>query len=180
MTVSDQKVDGKRVVQSIVKIFPDKRSPNILHGNILVPFVKIVDGKKRIPDIVCGMCKGELRDKPMVNFPIIQNLQKSSSSSSAGSIIYKHGSVIDPSNGKSYRLRIWTENNGKELRVRGYVMFLYRTQTWYKLDETLAFKYLKKCGLADDDTRFMYTNLKGVVNNKKLWEYCSNISNLEI
>ena len=33
-------------------------------------------------------------------------------------------------NGKEYKCKIWVENG--LLKVRGYVMFLYRTQTWFR------------------------------------------------
>lgn len=39
------------------------------------------------------------------------------------------GTILDPKNGEIYDAKIWLGDDGK-LNVRGYVMFLYRTQTW--------------------------------------------------
>lgn len=43
---------------------------------------------------------------------------------------YTEGEILDPTNGKVYRCKMWLE--GKDLRLRGYVGFFYRTQTWIK------------------------------------------------
>ena len=39
------------------------------------------------------------------------------------------GEILDPNNGKIYDCKIWLEGNDI-LKVRGYVGFFYRTQTW--------------------------------------------------
>jgi uncharacterized protein (DUF2147 family) len=36
--------------------------------------------------------------------------------------------ILDPEDGKAYKAEVWAE--GGKLKVRGYVGFLYRTQTW--------------------------------------------------
>ena len=38
------------------------------------------------------------------------------------------GTILDPKKGEVYDCKIWVEDG--KLQVRGYVMFLYRTQTW--------------------------------------------------
>lgn len=45
---------------------------------------------------------------------------------------YTEGEILDPTNGKVYRCKMWLE--GKDLRLRGYVGFFYRTQTWIKFE----------------------------------------------
>jgi len=37
---------------------------------------------------------------------------------------------MDPETGKVYDCKIWLENG--QLKVRGYVAFFYRTQTWLR------------------------------------------------
>ncbi len=41
---------------------------------------------------------------------------------------WEGGQIYDPHNGKSYKCSIWLEGN--TLKVRGYIGFLYETQTW--------------------------------------------------
>ncbi len=43
---------------------------------------------------------------------------------------WEGGKILDPENGNVYRCKIWVENG--DLKVRGYIMFLYRTQTWIR------------------------------------------------
>jgi uncharacterized protein (DUF2147 family) len=43
---------------------------------------------------------------------------------------YKGRTILDPEDGKVYKAEIWTEDG--KLKVRGYVGFFYRTQTWLR------------------------------------------------
>ncbi|BAO56485.1 DUF2147 domain-containing protein [Nonlabens marinus] len=75
----------------------------------------------------CVECEGKLKDQPIEGMVIIKDLKKQGK-------MYKEGTVIDPENGKSYDCKIWlNEDNPDVLMVRGYVLFLYRTQTWERL-----------------------------------------------
>jgi uncharacterized protein (DUF2147 family) len=42
------------------------------------------------------------------------------------------GEILDPDTGNVYRVKIWLEDGGKSLKVRGYIGFslLGRTQQW--------------------------------------------------
>jgi uncharacterized protein (DUF2147 family) len=42
------------------------------------------------------------------------------------------GTLYDPNKGSTYNSKIWLEDN-KTLKVRGYIGFLYETETWTKL-----------------------------------------------
>jgi uncharacterized protein (DUF2147 family) len=44
----------------------------------------------------------------------------------------KSGKIFDPAKAKTYSVQLWRE--GKLLKVRGYIAFLFRTQTWYPAD----------------------------------------------
>ncbi len=46
--------------------------------------------------------------------------------------IYIDGKVYDPDNGKTYTGKIWLEGKD-ELRMRGYVGWLYSTETWTRV-----------------------------------------------
>ena len=41
------------------------------------------------------------------------------------------GTILDPKKGKIYDCKLWLEDG--KLKVRGYLFFLYRTQTWYRV-----------------------------------------------
>lgn len=42
------------------------------------------------------------------------------------------GKVYDPNNGKFYKGKIWSEDG--QLKMRGYIGFLYRTETWTRIE----------------------------------------------
>ena len=74
----------------------------------------------------CTHCSGPDKDKPIVGLVIIRDLNPSGSS-------YKGGTILDPDDGKVYKAEIWVE--GGKLKVRGYVGFVYKTQTWPRATE---------------------------------------------
>jgi len=71
----------------------------------------------------CTQCTGADKDKPIVGLVIIRDLVSSGDS-------YKNGTILDPDDGKVYKAEIWVEDG--KLKVRGYVGFVYKTQTWLK------------------------------------------------
>ena len=78
----------------------------------------------------CIKCKGSLKDRPILGMQIINGLVKKGKNEYAG------GSILDPENGQNYRCRIWlNEDNPNELKVRGYLAFFYRTQTWIRITD---------------------------------------------
>lgn len=72
----------------------------------------------------CQSCKGKFAGKPLIGVTLIHNLQPQ------GKGKYDSGSIIDPQNGKTYKLKATL--NGNQLKVRGFVgvSLLGRTQTW--------------------------------------------------
>jgi uncharacterized protein (DUF2147 family) len=43
---------------------------------------------------------------------------------------WEDGTIMDPDNGKVYDCKLWVEDG--KLKVRGYVAFFFRTQTWVR------------------------------------------------
>ena len=81
-------------------------------------------------DATCIECKGSLKDKPILGMQIINGLVRKNENEYAG------GTILDPENGQNYRCRIWlNEANPNELKVRGYLAFFYRTQTWIRIKD---------------------------------------------
>lgn len=86
----------------------------------------LVKGKE---NALCINCEGELKDKPVVGMLIINGLKNSNKNEYGG------GEILDPENGKKFRCKIWLNpENPNELKVRGYVEFFCRTQTWLRVN----------------------------------------------
>jgi uncharacterized protein (DUF2147 family) len=90
-------------------------------GKIFGKIVSLSDPLENGKPRTCVKCPGADKDKPVVGLVIIRDLSLSGDR-------YKGGTIMDPEDGKVYRAEIWVENG--ELKVRGYVAFFYRTQTW--------------------------------------------------
>jgi len=75
-------------------------------------------------DPLCTECKGKKKDQKILGMEIITNLEFDS-----GDEEFKDGEILDPENGNVYDCKIWVDESGV-LKVRGYLYFLYRTQTW--------------------------------------------------
>ena len=73
----------------------------------------------------CTKCTGAEKDQPIVGLVIMRDLVASGDS-------YKNGTILDPEDGKVYKSEIWIEDG--KLKVRGYLGFFYKTQTWVKGD----------------------------------------------
>lgn len=73
----------------------------------------------------CVACTDERRDQPALGLVIIRNMKSDGDA-------WSGGDVLDPENGKVYTATLRLEDEGKVLKLRGYVglpMF-GRTQTW--------------------------------------------------
>jgi uncharacterized protein (DUF2147 family) len=84
------------------------------------------------PDAVCKACSGELKDKPILGMAVIRGVQ----ASSRDPALWDGGEILDPNNGKIYRVRLKPIDGGGRLEVRGYIgtPLLGRTQTWSRVE----------------------------------------------
>jgi uncharacterized protein (DUF2147 family) len=71
----------------------------------------------------CTHCSGTDKDKPIIGLVIIRDLDPSGGR-------YKGGTILDPKDGKVHKAEIWVDDG--TLKVRGYIGFFYKTQTWVK------------------------------------------------
>jgi len=88
-----------------------------LHGRIVELYEK-----DKINE-VCKLCPGDRHKKKIVGLDIIRDMAKTGSE-------WSKGTILDPETGKVYDCKIWLEDG--MLKVRGYVAFFYRTQTWVR------------------------------------------------
>ena len=79
------------------------------------------------PDPVCDKCPNDdvRKDQPMKGMVILKDLVQDGDK-------YKDGTILDPKKGKIYNCKVWIEDG--ELKLRGYIAFLFRTQTWLKVE----------------------------------------------
>ena len=84
--------------------------------------------KEAKQDDVCDKCTDERKNKPVLGLEIIRGGKKAD-----GKDLWEGGKILDPDNGKDYTLRLTPIDGGKQLQVRGYIAFLYRTQIWTRV-----------------------------------------------
>lgn len=82
---------------------------------------RVVDLLMKPDDTVCDACPGDRKGQKIVGMNIITNMVKKGD-------VYEGGQILDPTKGKVYDCKMWEE--GGNLKVRGYLGFFYRTQTW--------------------------------------------------
>jgi len=115
--------DDSGEAKSIVHIYQNQAGE--LSGKVVELFRKPQEDQ----DPVCEECPNDdPRHGQKVNGMVIMNGMKQDGN------VYAGGEILDPENGNSYRCKIWTEGQGK-LKVRGYLGFFFRTQTWVRVQE---------------------------------------------
>ena len=81
-------------------------------------------------DAVCDKCTDDRKDKPIVGMTIIRGVRQSDSDKGR----WEGGDILDPNNGKTYRVRLTPLEAGKKLEVRGFIGPFYRNQIWLRAD----------------------------------------------
>jgi uncharacterized protein (DUF2147 family) len=92
---------------------------------------KIVDPDSP-KDATCKECSDDRKDKPVVGMTIIRNVKASADDKD----LFEGGDILDPNNGKVYRVKLKLIEGGSKLDVRGYIgtPMLGRTQTWVRAE----------------------------------------------
>jgi uncharacterized protein (DUF2147 family) len=113
--------DETKTEKSLVRI---TEAGGVVSGKI----EKLLDAKTPA-DVVCEKCSDERKGQPVVGLAIIRNAK-----ADAGKEHWEGGDIVDPNNGKVYKLRLKPLDGGKKLEVRGYVGPIYRNQHWIRVD----------------------------------------------
>ncbi len=75
---------------------------------------------------VCYNCSGPLKNQPIEGLELMSGFEKKGD-------VYSGGVITDPNSGKQYKAKIWIdEDNPNRLKVRGFIAFFYKTQTWHR------------------------------------------------
>lgn len=114
-TIDDE--TGK--VRSIMHIW---ESRGVIYGRIEKIFKQPGDTG------ICSKCPGRFRDKPILGLVILWGLEET------GNNVWSGGQILDPHSGKVYRVTLTLSEDGKSLKVRGYIgiSLFGRTQYWYR------------------------------------------------
>jgi uncharacterized protein (DUF2147 family) len=74
---------------------------------------------------ICKECDGERKDKPVEGMVIIWGVSKDGD-------VWDGGKILDPKNGKTYKVKLTMMEGGNKLDVHGYIGFalLGRSQVW--------------------------------------------------
>lgn len=76
-------------------------------------------------DPICDECDAadDRYNKKVIGMEFIRGMKKDGDE-------WDDGTILDPENGKVYDCKLWVESG--DLKVRGYVAFFFRTQTWVR------------------------------------------------
>ncbi|UUX96732.1 DUF2147 domain-containing protein [Aquabacterium sp. J223] len=84
------------------------------------------------PNPVCGNCADDRKGQPVTGLQIVRGVRQDAGDAMA----WSGGEILDPENGRTYRVRLKPIDGGQRLEVRGYIgtPMLGRTQTWQRVE----------------------------------------------
>jgi uncharacterized protein (DUF2147 family) len=74
------------------------------------------------------LCTDDRKGQAKIGLEIIRDAKKSGAET-----LWEGGTILDPENGKTYKLRLTPIEGGARLQVRGYIGPFYRTQVWQRV-----------------------------------------------
>jgi uncharacterized protein (DUF2147 family) len=88
---------------------------------------KIADPSKQ--DSKCDKCSDTRKDQRVIGMTIVTGVKKAENDA-----FFDGGEILDPNNGKVYKVRMTPKDSGKTLEVRGFIGPFYRNQTWQRVE----------------------------------------------
>ena len=113
--------DETKAERSLVRI---TEKDGVLNGRI----EKLL-GDAPKTDPVCELCPDDRKGKPILGLMLIRNAKADDKKEH-----WEGGDIVDPNNGKVYKLRLKTLDGGKKLEVRGYIGPFFRNQQWIRVE----------------------------------------------
>ncbi len=84
--------------------------------------------KKEDRDKICNNCSGHLKNQPIEGLELMSGFEGNGKE-------YSGGVITDPKSGKQYKAKMWVdEQNPDRLKVRGYIAFFFKTETWHRAE----------------------------------------------
>ena len=96
-------------------------------GGVLRGKVSQILRKGADPSAKCDKCADDRKDQTILGMEIIRGVKKS-----AGNEYWDGGDILDPEEGKLYRVRLTPVDGGAKLQVRGFLGPFWRNQLWVK------------------------------------------------
>ena len=83
-------------------------------------------------DARCSECTDARKDQPVQGMTILRDIKQDPDDKA----LWIGGDILDPNNGKVYKVRLKPVDGGRKLEVRGYIgtPLLGRTQTWIRVE----------------------------------------------
>lgn len=115
-TVDDKTGEKKAIIQL-----------NESSGKVSGKIIKVLNTKDA--NALCEKCPGSLKNKPVEGLQILSGLKAN------GNNQWSDGQLVDPETGKVYSGKLTLSDNGKSLKLRGYVgsPVFGRSQTWQRV-----------------------------------------------
>ncbi|WP_405382496.1 DUF2147 domain-containing protein [Maribacter sp. LLG6340-A2] len=112
--------DRTGLPKGVIEIY---EKDGLMYGKV----IKILEEGKE--GVTCTKCDGALKDKPVEGMEIITAGEPNDDGE------WKGKRLFDPEQAMTFRFKIWLNpDNSDELKVRGYLAFIYRTQTWVRVE----------------------------------------------
>ena len=96
-------------------------------GGVLSGRVTELLRKGADPAARCEKCSDDRKGQTILGMEIIRSVKKA-----AGNDYWDGGEILDPEEGKLYRVRLTPQEGGAKLQVRGFLGPFWRNQTWVK------------------------------------------------
>ncbi len=98
-----------------------------VQGEFLGVIEKVLDPAKQSER--CEDCPGERHNQLVQGLTVIDGVRRDGD-------VFDGGHILDPDNGRVYKVKLTLIDGGKQLDVRGYIGFslIGRTQTWIRLE----------------------------------------------
>jgi len=116
-TIDDESGKPKSLVKLTIK-----------DGKLYGTIIKLFRGPEEEQNPMCTECEGANNGKPIIGMQIVNGLELDDDEWEGDD------GILDPNNGKLYDCKIWVDEDDSDiLNVRGYIGFIYRTQTWHRV-----------------------------------------------
>jgi uncharacterized protein (DUF2147 family) len=81
-------------------------------------------------EATCDKCTDARKDQKVIGMTIVTGVKKGDGE------MFEGGEILDPNNGKTYKVRMTLKDGGKTMEVRGYIgaPMLGRTQVWQRIE----------------------------------------------
>lgn len=113
--------DRNGITKAIIEIY---KEDGLMHAKV----VEILEEGKKV--LCVPNAKETEKNKPILGMKIMEDFEKNNKG------VYKGDKLFDPEQAMTFKGRVWLDDDNKNrLKVRGYLAFLYRTQTWHRVLE---------------------------------------------